>query len=271
MNSYLIPYLSILFLFLCACEDKIVLELEPPEDKLVITGDLLVGDNLHTISIQQVISIDNGTMQPVKDAQVSVKSLQSGRLYDFLDQGDGNYSNTTLRLRENVTYELSVITKEGDLYHATSTAPVFIPVDSIGFMQRIILKDTLYYPTFVFTDPVDQTNFYKYKMSVNGQPFRFVSALNDKYNNGLEVQHDIYDDGNELKQGDVIRVLRQCIDKSSYDYWRTYQEINPSSVSPSNPISNLSNGALGYFGVSTGKYYDVEFAVTGRISNDVAR
>jgi hypothetical protein len=59
-----------------------------------------------------------------------------------------------------------------------------------------------------------------------------------------------------------VRILRQCIDVGAYNYWNSFQMINPGSASPANPISNLSNNALGYFSVSVGKYYESEVTFT---------
>jgi hypothetical protein len=42
------------------------------------------------------------------------------------------------------------------------------------------------------------------------------------------------------------------IDKPTYDYYRTLDNIltsdrSPTSLSPANPTTNISNGSLGYF------------------------
>ncbi|WP_367209238.1 DUF4249 family protein [Sphingobacterium sp. R2] len=241
-----------------SCEDKIDLELPENTGQLVITADLMVSDQQHEISIQKVVSIKDSLFSPITDAEVSVKNMQNNRTYMFQAGADGLYTNKTLRLQEKVTYQLQVKTADGREIQGVSKVPSYVDVDSIGLSERIIFTDTIYYPTLVFIDPPEKGNYYKYKMSVNGGKLRFIDVFNDKYNNGLEVQHDIVDRDRDLKVGDRVRILRQCIDVGAYNYWNSFQMINPGSASPSNPISNLSNNALGYFSVSVGKYYESE-------------
>ncbi len=240
------------------CEDKIDLELPENTGQLVITADLMVSDQQHEISIQQVVRIKDSLLAPITDAEVTVRNMQNNRTYTFLAGADGVYTNKTLRLQEKATYQLQVKTADGREIQGTSKVPSYVDVDSIGLSERIIFTDTIYYPTLVFTDPPEIGNYYKYKMSVNGGKLRFIDVFSDKYNNGLEVQHDIIDRDRDLKIGDRVRILRQCIDVGAYNYWNSFQMINPGSASPSNPISNLSNNALGYFSVSVGKYYESE-------------
>lgn len=248
----------LVWITLVGCEDKIDLNLPENTGQLVITADLMVSDQQHEISIQKVIGLKESMLSPITDAEVFVRNLQNNRIYNFSPGADGLYTNKTLRLQEKASYQLYVKTADGKEIEGTSTVPTYVDVDSIGLSERIIFTDTIYYPTLVFNDPPDKGNYYKYKMSVNGGELRFIDVFNDKYNNGLQVQHDIIDRDRDLKLGDRVRILRQCIDVGAYNYWNSYQMINPGAASPSNPISNLSNGVLGYFSVSVGKYYESE-------------
>ena len=51
----------------------------------------------------------------------------------------------------------------------------------------------------------------------------------------------------KLETGDEIIVWMESIDKGVYEYFRTAGRDGGQSSSPSNPTSNISNGALGYF------------------------
>jgi len=52
--------------------------------------------------------------------------------------------------------------------------------------------------------------------------------------------------------GDVIRVDLMSLDKSTYEYYRTLRDLIHSypvfGSTPVNPNTNLTNGALGFFG-----------------------
>lgn len=254
--------IALSWIILVSCEDKIDLNLPENTGQIVITADLMVSDQQHEISIQKVVSLKESMLAPITDAEVFVRNLQNNRIYTFLAGANGVYTNKTLRLQEKASYQLYVKTADGKEIEGTSTVPSYVDVDSIGLSERIIFTDTIYYPTLVFNDPAEKGNYYKYKMSVNGGELRFIDVFSDKYNNGLEVQHDIIDRDRDLKIGDRVRILRQCIDIGAYNYWNSFQMINPGAASPSNPISNLSNNVLGYFSVSVGKYYESEVVLS---------
>jgi hypothetical protein len=54
-----------------------------------------------------------------------------------------------------------------------------------------------------------------------------------------------------LKKGDTVTVWLETIDKGVFDYFRTAGSESGRNASPANPVSNISNGALGYFNASS--------------------
>ena len=60
----------------------------------------------------------------------------------------------------------------------------------------------------------------------------------------------IKEEKDNLKKGDIVTVWLESVDKGVYDYFRTAGREDGQSASPSNPVSNISNGALGYFSAS---------------------
>ena len=50
-----------------------------------------------------------------------------------------------------------------------------------------------------------------------------------------------------LVAGDSIKVWLECIDHGVFEYFRTANRDGGHSTSPANPVSNITNGALGYF------------------------
>ncbi len=164
---------------------------------------------------------------------------------NFRPIANGNYS-----LKVNV---------DGKEFLSTTQRNPYVEVDSIGIMQEEVFNENYFVITFKFDDPKDVSNYYKYSFSVNGGPFKFASVFSDKFNNGLFVTHEITerDDDSKFKVGDSIEIIRECINKDVYDFWNELQSINPGSAAPGNPKSNISNGALGYFSVSSAKLYKV--------------
>ena len=81
--------------------------------------------------------------------------------------------------------------------------------------------------------------------SINTENYRLYD---DQYSNGKVTELRVA----RATQGDTFRIELMSLDKSTYGYYRTLSDLlyqNPFFGStPANPNSNLSNGALGYFG-----------------------
>jgi hypothetical protein len=107
-------------------------------------------------------------------------------------------------------------------------------------------------------DPPEPGNYYRVNVrlsnplvpadSIDGRRYRLYS---DKLTNGniavyrVRARHTVV-------AGDTITVDLLSLDKSTYEYYRTLNDIltsdrSPTSLSPANPNSNLSTGSLGYF------------------------
>jgi hypothetical protein len=108
----------------------------------------------------------------------------------------------------------------------------------------------------VFTDPPGTLNWYRFEAltrtvaadSLNGRRFILFS---DKYSNGLQTTFRIRV-ARDVLAGDTVTVRLHSIDKSTYDYYKTVNDIlgsdrSPLSIAPANPNTNLTNGSLGYF------------------------
>lgn len=255
-------YISLfMILFLGSCEDKIDLELGSIEEKYVIVADLHNATPLQTIQINKAVDFSNNTTKnPVLGAHVLVENTTSGRSYKFVDGGDGSYTIDKMTLNEGDSYALHIEMSDGEAFEATCKMPVFVNVDSIGLLRKKRFDEEYIYATLSFVDPVGEENYYKYKLKLNDEEFKFSDVFSDKFNDGLLVEHEITNEDNDLKVGDRIQILRQCIAKDVYTYWSNIQGQNPGSAAPFNPISNISNGALGYFSVSSAQYYHLDVA-----------
>jgi hypothetical protein len=99
-----------------------------------------------------------------------------------------------------------------------------------------------------FKDPLEK-NFYRIKVfkndSINTENYRL---FDDQYTNGEHTEIRVA----FASEPANYRVELISLDKSTYGYYRTLEDLlntNPFFGStPANPDTNLSNGALGYFG-----------------------
>ncbi|MCW2260449.1 MULTISPECIES: DUF4249 domain-containing protein [Sphingobacterium] len=245
--------------FLSSCEDKIDLELDAVVGKYVIVGDLHNANVSQTISINRVVDFSNTSPNdPVLGAYVQVTNMSSGRSYQFADRNNGSYVIDRMTFKEGDRYALSVTMSDGSHFESTCIMPKYVAVDSIGLVRKKRFNDEYIYASFGFNDPANQDNYYKYKLKLNDEEFKFSDVFSDKFNDGLFVEHEISNEDEDIKVGDEIQVLRQCIAKDVYTYWSNVKGLNPGSAAPSNPISNISNGALGYFSVSSAQYYELK-------------
>lgn len=256
----LLNYLFLVFSIyaLSSCEEVIDLNLNNANPKYVIEADLNDLSDTQIIKISQTVNFDEPyPSKAVNEASVSVTDV-SGKRHVFAAVGNGVYSNTNFKPNVNGSYSLAV-NIGSEVFLSTTNRVPYVDVDSIGLMKEEIFNEEYYTITFKFVDPKDVDNYYKYSYSINNGPFKFVAVFSDKFNNGLLVTHEIIerDKDNKFLIGDAIVIRRECINKDVYTFWNELQSINPGSAAPANPTSNISNGALGYFSVSSAKLYDV--------------
>ena len=114
-------------------------------------------------------------------------------------------------------------------------------------------------------DPAGLGNYTRYFTSVDGGLFYpgLQSVFDAQITDGTVYTVDVdkgvnrnlsinFNDYTFFMKGDKVEVKLSNIDKATYDFWRTmeynYQSIGNPFSSPVQVISNISNGALGYFG-----------------------
>jgi len=84
---------------------------------------------------------------------------------------------------------------------------------------------------------------------VNGKQIPGFSVFNNNSNLIERISFSFMTTNSTPKvvKGDVIDVWLEMIDKGVFEYFRTANRNGGRSASPANPVSNISNGALGYF------------------------
>lgn len=247
------------FISFSSCEEVIDLDLKNVNPKYVIEADLPDVMVNPIIKVSQTVNVDEEVpSKPINNATVVVTDTE-GKEHIFTSIGDGKYQKSNFGPNRIGKYSLKVSVDDEEFVSSTERVP-YVSVDSLGIKGEEIFNEYYYIITFKFNDPKDEVNYYKYSYSVNGAPFKFASVMSDKFNNGLYVTHEITerDEKKKFKLGDIIVVRRECISKDVYTFWNQLQGLNPGSAAPANPDSNISNGALGYFNVSSAKLYEVK-------------
>lgn len=245
----------VLALTLSACTDVIEIDLNSSNPKFVIEGKITnrVGDC--EVKITKTTDFFNPDFPPpVHDAEVFIYD-NLGDTLALLETFPGVYTHATGTAVTGRTYILS-IKAEGESFSAQSVMPALVPLDSIS--QQLAIrqtpgKDPNYNLMAHFKDPEGTGN--RYRMRVFKGPL-----LED--NNPVQSDENLIKDGSAVtlpmrgvnyKTGELARLELWCVDPVLYQYFSTLGNSSQApgqgiSAAPGNPISNLSDGALGYFG-----------------------
>jgi hypothetical protein len=103
-------------------------------------------------------------------------------------------------------------------------------------------------------DPPGVKNYYRYTLSINDERSKSVFVYDDSFNDGRKVVRELFDFDLNAMPGDKIEVQMQCISAAVFRYWQGVEQNESrggASTTPANPVSNISNGALGYFSAHT--------------------
>jgi hypothetical protein len=248
-------YLTPVFI-LPGCQKVINVDLNEATPRIVIEG--LINDRRgpYSVSITRSGSYFNQPELPfVSGAQVIVKD-NTGTTDTLKEAAPGIYLTAKTRGIPGRTYTLQVIADNQE-FDGTSTMLSHVTIDSLRLVksdfQRFDFggnndKELNMEIHCFFKDPPEK-NFYRLKVfkndSINTQSYRLYD---DQYTNGEETELRV----SRAEAGSSYRIELMSIDRATYSYYRTLDDLlftNPFFGStPANPNTNLSNGALGYFG-----------------------
>jgi len=178
---------------------------------------------------------------------------------------DQSSPSTIFYGRENTQYSLRIVV-DGKEYTATTKIPVINRrIDSVFWKQAPGSNDPNKAVVMVkATDQLGLGDYIRYFTKRNNEGFypAFNSVFDDQIIDGtsyeVEVERgvdrtrDLPDDYTLFEKGDTVTLKLCQIDKATFDFWRTmefsYANIGNPFGSPTKVLSNISNGALGYFG-----------------------
>ena len=186
---------------------------------------------------------------PVSGAFVTVLDSNNNVLDKFTEMNaTGYYISHYLNGQAGHTYKLLVIV-DGKEYTASSTMPKYVELSYITFTETKIFNEKRNLPQVNFQDPPNVTNYYVFTLLVNEVPYKAFYALDDRLSDGKFIRQQLFMDSAYIQRNDLVTVVMASVDKNIYNYFNVLQSNsgNPTTT-PSNPPSNISNGALGYFG-----------------------
>ena len=241
------------------CQRVINIDLNSAAPRIVIDALITDRPGPYTILITKSGSYFNQpVLPPVTGAEVTIAN-DRGTIDTLLETKPGLYMTKNLRGIPGITYTLKVISDNIE-YSGTSIMYSHVRLDSINLTKSDSFRFGLggganevkrIDVNCFFKDP-EEKNFYRLKVTGSsdttlGGNYRLYD---DQYTNGQEIELRAA----RAKAGDTIKIELYSLDNSTYGYYRTLEDLlqtNPFFGStPANPNTNLSNGALGYFGAS---------------------
>ena len=271
MKNNLIYSCILAFTFFISCEEKVdpsELKLKDGTERIVIEGNIeyFKDEDSQTVNDSGpfIFQITKTTpyfsnTQPNKPNYLSGAVVElsdnTGQYEKLTEFAPGLHSSSTIKAIPGNIYTLKV-SAENKTYTATAKMEVYVPVSSLSYeyKENETFFDDGYYVTFKAYDPLGIGNHYRVKGYANNSLFNKPEDY--------VFSDDLLADGNEIifecpfvfKANETASIEIVSIAEKENDYLETLiQQLNagssPFSVPPANLITNLDNGALGYFGV----------------------
>ncbi|HWY38913.1 MAG TPA: DUF4249 domain-containing protein [Bacteroidia bacterium] len=250
----IIVLMPVISLFFSSCEKVITLDLKNADKQVVVQGNVTNMPGPYVVNLNYTVPYySSNTFPAITGAQVNI-SDDAGNSEALTETTQGVYKTASLVGTPGRKYTLQIVAN-GSTYAGISAMGMPLPIDSL-LLQPSIRNNVVngYRVTCKFTDPAGLGNHY-----------RVVIASNDTTNlgqNNSRIVSDKLTDGQQLSVSfrtrlvsmDTVKVMLQCIDKNTYDFYNTLGgAVGNNSISqflaalPANPTNNISNKGLGYF------------------------
>lgn len=254
-------FFIILSLFLLnSCEKEINLDLDDQSGNIVIEANVTNQPGPYFVKITKSVAFTQTNNYPAVTGAQVILTDNTGQTETLQYVGEGKYKTNNFVGTTGRTYTLNV-QAEGKQYTAQSTMPQVVNFEGLTQDSFEFGGEITYTLLPVFTDPPALGNRYLFNFTINDKTKKYFNAFSDNVNNGMPNQRPIFlpnDDNkgtdHKVVIGDSIHVEMQSIDNNIFTYYSALLQIsggNGGSVTPSNPPSNINNGALGYFSAHT--------------------
>lgn len=237
-----------------SCTKVIDINLNNAATKLVIQGNITNVPGITTVTVAKTINFSQDNIFPtVSGAIIKITDSNNGAIFILKETAAGTYQNADLLGSTNHTYLLNV-SVNGATYTAASTMPAEVPFDSVTFQQNTGFGRNLINPMPNFKDPANIDNYYQFVESINGKLINKIFVFDDRLSDGKYISRQLFNDSAYIKPGDIVELEMECLDKNVYEYFKQLSGLDPTNgqpTSPTNPVSNIAGGCLGYFSTHT--------------------
>lgn len=265
MKKILYLFSVICSLLLISCEEEIVLNFDQNKPRLVIEGNIFVGEpTLNKITLSTTTDFYDSVFPKINNATVQITDLSTNIVYNFLNNNNGDFINNNFNPQVGKSYQLTVI-YNNETYTATSTLLTSPEVISVDQKNDGGFTGDSYEINFNFKDNPNEENFYL--VQIISPVDKTYAVFNDQFSNG-NVMSDLYFyEKTDLQPGDQLTHYITSINKQYYNYLSKLISISGESGNPfASPVgtikgniinqNNQQNFALGYFHISKRNQYN---------------
>jgi len=249
-NKITVFFFALISITGISCEKVVDIDLNSSSPRIVIEGSISDSPGPYYVQLSQTVNFDqSNTFPAVTGAQIGMSDNlgNSELLFEIMP---GIYKTSSMQGVPGRTYTLDVIA-DGKEYVAVSTMPSPVGIDSLTVQDQSFGGNRAKIINVHFQDPANIKNYYRFVEVKKGIEQKFIFLYDDRVQDGSPISSSLFADEDTLRTGDSVRVELQGIDKGAFDYFRTMRQAGggggPQAASPANPVSNFTNGALGYF------------------------
>ncbi len=236
-----------------SCEDVIEVELKNVESQLVIQASLFDKFQPATVILSKTSDFfDTLSFNTVSDAEITI-SDNAGNTVRIPETDTAGIYRQAFFGEVGKTYTLN-IKIGGKTYSSQAEMKPPIAIDSLICtydLDPFLGKDSIFMLSCFLRDSAQFSQYAKLDLIQNQTPSRRIYLFDDTYTDGNNFEYKFFNQ--EFEEHDTLAVIISSCDPTVYDYLYTYAEITDNffhdSGTPYNPTSNISGGALGYFGV----------------------
>jgi hypothetical protein len=248
---------SLMLVLFASCEKVIDLELNNAEKKYVVEAIVTDQPGTARVMITQTKNFDENNNFPGISGAIVKVTESGGPATLFNETSPGVYESSTLAGVSGKTYDLSVAIN-GNNFTASCAMPVTVNFDTLYVTDELLFTETRKIANVEYRDPPGRGNSYRFIQYVNRLKEDFLMIQNDDYTDGRNINSKLFfftdEDKHKIKSGDTLRIDMLCIDPAIYKYWFSLDRSasgQSGQATPSNPVTNMKGGALGYFTAQT--------------------
>ncbi len=271
MKKYTIFNILLIFLFawvIYSCTEEMEIELDDEQTRLVVYGTLSTDTTIHTVRLSETSNyFDDAKPPAVSGAVVKIEGTDGTVINLHERSGEpGVYdtdSNTCGKIGVAYTLFINNVDIDDDGKNETYQATDSIrPIGVADSVKLLYFENSFVqlWQVHLFAEEPSGKDYYLFKFWVNNQLYTDtlsqVGVADDQFLDSISRETGVplhpFIDATHTNPGDNITFELNSITEQYYNFFMQLQDEvdgqSPFEGPPSNVVTNLNNGAVGFFG-----------------------